>query len=489
MDTFPVDFQKYSFYLVGIKGTGMAALAELLVKWGASVRGSDTEERFYTDAILQELGIPYLEGFREENLNSPVDYVIYSAAYNPETHPELMKARSLGIPLVSYPEALGAISSVVPAAGIAGVHGKTTTTALAGTLVKTAGLAGFVLAGSAVSNFGNRSVYFGGKDFFIAETCEYRRHFLNFHPRWIVLTSVEPDHLDYFKDYEDILNAFVEYGLRLPEGGTLIFCADDPGATEAATRILQERTDIWGIPYGFTAPGPFHIDELEKGEGFLRFHLEGFVPGFELRVPGTHTVLNAAAAVALVTTIREQLLQESGERTGSCADTIEDKLVQGIGEFRGSRRRSEILGEAGGILFVDDYAHHPTAIRKTLEGFREFYPGRRLIVDFMSHTYSRTKALLPEFARAFGAADLVVLHKIYASAREKNRDTIRGLDLFQAVKEHHSRVYYFEEVMDALPFLQDQLKTGDILITLGAGDNFRLSHKLYEIFQNRRKAS
>ncbi|MCX7787996.1 MAG: UDP-N-acetylmuramate--L-alanine ligase [Spirochaetes bacterium] len=473
------DVSQLSFYLVGIKGTGMAALAELLVRLGAHVRGSDTHDTFYTDGILQALGIPYAEGFREENLDPSVDYVVYSAAYNPETHPELVRARRLGLPLVSYPEALGALSATLPSAGVCGVHGKTTTTALAGTLVKATGLGGCVLAGSAVANFGNRSTYFGGKDFFIAETCEYRRHFLHFHPRWIVLTSIEEDHLDYFRDYEDILQAFVEYGQRLPEKGTLIFCADDPGATEAAIQILRARPDIWAIPYGTTAEGPYRIFGIQTGKGSTRFQLDGFPLAFEIHVPGEHTVRNATAAIALVCTIREQLMQESGEG-GSCADAIEEGLVEGLSQFRGSKRRSEILGEASGILIADDYAHHPTAIRKTLEGFRSFYPERRLVVDFMSHTYSRTKALLEEFAQSFQVADAVILHKIYASARETNDGSVTGQDLFRAVQRNHPEVYYFEEVMDALPFLREYLKSGDLFITLGAGDNFRLSHALFD---------
>ncbi len=473
------DVSRLSFHLVGIKGTGMAALAELLVRLGARVYGSDTEDTFYTDEILKALGIPYAEGFREENLDPTVDYVVYSAAYSPETHPELVRARSLGIPLFSYPEALGALSATLPSAGVCGVHGKTTTTALAGTLVKAAGLGGCVLAGSAVSNFGNRSTYFGGKEFFIAETCEYRRHFLHFHPRWIVLTSIEEDHLDYFHDYEDILQAFVEYGLRLPEKGTLIFCADDAGATEAAIQIIQARPDIWAIPYGITAEGPYRVYGVQTGIGATKFHLDGFPLAFEIHVPGEHTVLNATAAIALVSTIREQLMQEAGEG-GSCADAIEEDLVAGVAQFQGSKRRSEIIGEVSGILIADDYAHHPTALRKTLAGFRSFYPNRRIVVDFMSHTYSRTKALLEQFARSFEAADTVILHKIYASAREKNDGSVSGQDLYRAVQKHHQKVYYFEEVMEALPFLQGYLKQGDLFITLGAGDNFRLSHALYE---------
>jgi UDP-N-acetylmuramate--alanine ligase len=351
---------------------------------------------------------------------------------------------------------------------------------MAGTLVKELGLSGSVLAGSAAANFGGRSTYSGGRDFFIAETCEYRRNFLDFHPRWMIVTSVEVDHLDYFKDYRDILSAFVEYGLQIAEGGSLIFCADDPGACEAAGQILTKRPDIWGLPYGTQADGPYRISEVEKRPGATRFRLDGFSSAFEVKIPGLHSVLNSAAAIALVCAIREDIRKAKGEYSSSCADRVEGDLVRALAAFRGSKRRSETLGEARGILFVDDYAHHPTAILTTLRGFRDFYPDRRLVVDFMSHTYSRTRALFAEFSRSFECADLLILHKIYASARESNETSLSGRDLFDAARRNHPHVEYFEEVLDAAPFLRAELRRGDLFITLGAGDNWQLGRLLYD---------
>ncbi|MDR3200779.1 MAG: UDP-N-acetylmuramate--L-alanine ligase [Spirochaetales bacterium] len=472
-DAFPKEIKNTRFYFVGIKGTGMAALAELLSRLGAKITGSDVADVFYTDSVLQNLGIPFFQGFNREQVPQDAAMVVYSAAYSAHTHPELLRAKELGLPLMTYPEALGAFSRRMPFAGIAGVHGKTTTTALAGTLVRELGLAGSVLAGSAVSNFDGRSTWPGGDDFFIAETCEYRRNFLAFRPRWIILTSVEEDHLDYFKDYADIRGAFLEYCRKLEKKGALIYCADERGACEVAREIQKERPDLRCIPYGRAADGEYRISHVTQKPGATVFRLAGIDTDFEARIPGFHTVLNAAAAAALVQIIQEDLGLPRKPETAAL-------LAKGVSSFRGSKRRSEILGEAGGILFMDDYAHHPTALKTTLAGLRSFYPGRRIVADFMSHTYSRTAALLDGFASSFDDADLLVLHKIYASAREAKTGGVSGKDLFEKVRPLHPAAVYFEEVMDAADYLKSELRPGDLFITLGAGDNWRLGKKLFD---------
>ncbi|MFP4564723.1 MAG: Mur ligase domain-containing protein, partial [Spirochaetia bacterium] len=224
-------------YMVGIKGTGMAALAELIFKKGGIVSGSDTEEKFYTDEVLGSLGISVIEGFSRTNLPEDVDLVVHSAAYSPDIHPELLAARERGLPVYAYPKALGLVSRLSPSTAVAGVHGKTTTTALIGTLVQRMGLPVSVLVGSAVPVLGGGSVYVGGDDHFVAETCEYRRHFMDFSPKRIILTSVEPDHLDYYSGYEDIVEAFVDFIMILPENGECIYCVDDPGTRDVVARV------------------------------------------------------------------------------------------------------------------------------------------------------------------------------------------------------------------------------------------------------------
>ncbi len=458
-------------YFVGIKGTGMTALAEIFRSRGAIVTGSDVDEKFYTDNILAELGIPVYEGFSENNLPDSIQLLVHSAAYQPDSHPEIMKARARGIEVLSYAEALGRLSIDPLAAGISGVHGKTTTTAMAGTLLREFGLPGTVLTGSAASNFDGRSTLVEGDRFFIAETCEYKRNFLNFRPDYLVITSIEPDHLDYYRDYDDVLSAFVEYAAKLSVNGRLIYCADDPGAVQAAELVQAARTDLIMIPYGFTADGEYRIIDFGRRPGQQYFRISKYHDDeFVLRVPGKHNILNITAATALI----ECILADNGF-TGSAVDGLQ----KGIYAFCGTKRRSEIVGDAGGVVIMDDYGHHPSAIKTTIEGLRDFYSDRRIIVDFMSHTYSRTEALIDGFASCFGSADLVLLHKIYASAREKT-GKITGKDLYNRVAALHPNVYYFEEVMDAADFIYDELRPGDLFVTMGAGDNWKLGLKIYD---------
>jgi UDP-N-acetylmuramate--alanine ligase len=451
-------------HMVGVKGTGMAALAELLVAAGARVRGSDVPEKFFTDEILDAAGVPYTGSFDPAHLDPTPDLVVHSAAYAPETNPELVEAGHRGLPIQVYPEALGTFSEGFQrAAGIAGVHGKTTTTALAGVVARALGLPVSVLAGSVVPDFGNRATLSLGDSLFLAETCEYKRHFLHFHPSAILVTSVELDHTDYFTSYDDIFQAFFEYALRLPPGGLLVYCADETGASALASAVRQRRSDVKLVPYGVRAEGDFRVLDRGFAPGESHFRLAGYPPLLSLRVPGTHNVLNAAGACALVFSLAERAVN---------SDDL-SAVAQALKSFRGSKRRSQLVGEAGGVLVMDDYGHHPTAVDLTLRGLKDFYPDRRLVVDFMSHTYSRTKALLEEFAHAFSAADEVVLHKIYASARETDTLGIDGRTLYGATALAHPHVSYFEEVADAVPYYLKSLKSGDLLVTMGAGDNWK----------------
>lgn len=460
----------------------MTALAEILVRAGAQVSGSDVPDVFYTDKILSNLGIRVYENFSEQNIPSGDSTIIYSAAYNLATNPELLEAKRRNLSLFSYPEALGAISRTMVSAGIAGVHGKTTTTAMAGSIMAQASFPATILAGSAVASFGDRCTMSLGNRYFIAETCEYRRHFLNFSPAVIVVTSVESDHQDYYPTYDSILEAFVEYGQRLPRNGTFIYCNDDPGARKVAERMQKDRKDLNFIPYGFSAAGDFSIQSSRQEEGRTSFKLGLFSEEFTLHVPGKHLVLDATGAIALCTTLYKL------EYPQTTTNVIQQFLLaarDALAVFRGSRRRSEVIGEAGGILFLDDYGHHPTAIKATLEGIKEFWPSHRIVVDFMSHTYSRTRALLDSFAESLTVADAIVLHKIYPSAREIPDPELNGRTLLGKVEKLSksrklSFLLYTEEPMDAIEKLERLLQPGDLFVTMGAGDNWKLGRALYE---------
>jgi UDP-N-acetylmuramate--alanine ligase len=463
-------------YFIGIKGTGMCALAELLSGDGARVSGSDTAEVFYTDAILKDLGIPYFEAFDAPHIRDEYALVIHSAAYGAYGNVEIAEALRRGIPVVKYTDALGAYSAMFDSSGVAGVHGKTTTTLIAGTMLAAAALPARVLAGSASANFGGRSTISVGNKYFVAETCEYRKHFLSFQPRRVLLTSVESEHQDFFPDYRSIRDAFVEYGERIKSGGELIYCADDSGARETAELLQKKRNDIKYTEYGFDADGFYKIVNYKTENGVSSFELGGIPYRWSVRVPGRHTVLNSAGAFALVKSIADSEGRVFDEQT-LC------KMGNALAGFSGGRRRSEIIGTAGGILFMDDYAHHPTAIKTTLAGLKEFYPGRRLVVSFMPHTYSRTAALFEDFARAFESADIVFLHKIYASAREVYDGGVTGLSLFEQTKTMHDNVYYSEEPLDAFQLLKPVLRAGDIFVTMGAGDNWKLCKALFKNYR------
>ncbi|MDR0382843.1 MAG: UDP-N-acetylmuramate--L-alanine ligase [Spirochaetaceae bacterium] len=470
-------------YFIGIKGAGTSALAELLHGAGVRVSGSDTDGVFYTCAILDALKIPYFEGFDPLHIASKrPDLVIHSAAYAPETNAEMAETLRRGIPLVKYTDALGAYSAMFDSSGVAGVHGKSTTTAIAGTLLAAAGLPAKILAGSATANFGGRSTITVGDKYFVAETCEYRKHFLKFRPRRVLLTGVESDHQDFFPTYESMLGAFVEYGENIESGGELIYCADDAGARETADILRKKRNDIKYTAYGFGADGFFNIKNSASGNGESVFELSGIPVRWAVRVPGRHTVLNSAGAIALVKSIADA---EGRRFDGALVNAISRALR----EFSGCKRRSEIIGEAGGILFMDDYAHHPTAIKTTLAGLKDFYPGRRLVASFMAHTYSRTAAMLSDFARSFESADVVFLHRIYASAREVNDGKVSGRLLFEKTRALHGDARYADDPLDAAGELKTVLREGDLFITLGAGDNWKLCDALFDYYSNREAAA
>ena len=500
------DLSRTHIHFTGIKGTGMAALVELCRYRGARISGSDVADRFYTDEILERLGIKSTL-FSADNIGQDIDLLIYSSAYKIDVNPELIAASKAGIPMLLYTEALGALSRSSFSCGIAGVHGKTTTTGITGMLLKSLNLPVQVIAGSIIRGFdeqgGGSCTLNRGSRFFVAETCEYQRHFMSFCPKKIILTGVESDHQDYYPTYESIRDAFVDYCLLLPEGGELIYCADDSGACETVSLVKQRRSDIVYTPYGFNAEGSFRLSLGKTEEGRQYFSINPFDKAFFIRISGKHTVLNAGAACALALALyAEHTENKTCTFSGDEKKALSEKLASGFASFSGAKRRSEIIASmrldggqlsdaaAKDILIMDDYAHHPTALKTTIEGLRSFYPERYIIVDFMSHTYTRTASLLEEFASSFSAADEVILHKIYASARESYDGSVSGKILYEKVCLNHKKVSYFEEPSDALDYLLQCCKKterGILFITMGAGDNWKLGRLLVDTLSAARK--
>lgn len=498
----PRNINGIHIHLVGIKGTGMAALVEILYSRGAIITGSDVSDYFYTDEILKKLSIS-VQPFSAANITDKIDYVIYSAAYNPLENPDLIAAVKFGIPCMLYTEALGSLSEHSYSVSVCGVHGKTTTTGIIGTILKELDIPAQVLAGSVINSFGDSCTLTNfpvKKDdsapkYFIAETCEYQRHFMSFFPSKIILTSVESDHQDYYPTYADIRDAFVGFICKLPTKGELIYCCDDPGATEVAELAKEIRSDIQLTPYGTTASGEYHI-RLEQPERERQNFILGNFGTITLQVPGVHFVRNAAGAFAVICSLLKN-------EKKSVKDLYKEQsylvlMKRALLNFTGGKRRSEIVGKTkndhgDSIIFIDDYAHHPTAIRTTLAGYKQFYEGRKIIVDFMSHTYSRTQALLADFAASFGSADILVLHKIYSSAREKASDfSVTGKILYEMAVQHTKMCKYFDEVMDAHDYLLSALNKpvsgkypeGILFVTMGAGDNWKIGKKLFEELSN-----
>ena len=504
----PQNLNGIHIHFVGIKGTGMAALVEIFYHNGAVITGSDVSERFYTDEIIEKLGLKALP-FAKENITDDVQYVVYSAAYKLDKNPDLIEAVKRNIPCLLYTQALGFYSSLAYSCGVCGVHGKTSTTGLVGTILKHIDdIPSQILAGSMINSFGNTCTYTSplieklepqdkkSKSIFVAETCEYQRHFMSFFPKKIILTSVELDHEDYYPTYEDIRQAFVDYICRLPMFGELIYCADDPGAVETALIAYNKRPDIHMVPYGVNAGGDYKLTFCSVENEKNNFKLDAFEKEFAIQMPGKHEVMDAAAAVALVC----QILRYFGKHPSEYAD----KIAEGLLAFTGGKRRSEVVRKfktpsGNDVIVLDDYGHHPTAVKTTLEGYREFYKGRKIILDFMSHTYSRTQGLLKEFSESMDSADVVILHKIYSSARENPADfNITGKDLYEKTLEHQNEkgttaaknnaIYYKEEILDAKDIAQSELEKplppeypdGYLFITMGAGDNWKLGKEIFK---------
>ena len=490
----PENVNGIHIHFVGIKGTGMAALVEILHERGAHITGSDVSERFYTDEILEKHSIKALP-FSEENITDDIKFVVYSSAYSKENNPDLIAATRKGIPLLLYSEALGELSRTCYSVGICGVHGKTTTTGLTGTILKNLDLSSQVLAGSIISSFGDsctmtsRNVKAESPKYFVAETCEYQRHFMAFHPNKIVLTSVESDHQDYYPTYQDIRNAFVDYICLLPQNGQLFYCADDEGAAETAGIAKSKRPDIQVIPYGEKAQGEYKLEFGEVKGGRHNFSIPS-IADFAISVPGDHNVRNACAAIAVCC----ELLKTEGEKPLDHIKQIQEALLS----FAGGKRRSEIVGQAvtptgNKVIFVDDYGHHSTAIKTTLAGYRDFYKGFMIVVDFMSHTYTRTAALLEEFAGSFTDADIVIINKIYGSAREDgSKASVTGEILAEHAKKYHKNVIYAGEFDEAAKIAQDILKKkpqqgyseGYLFVTMGAGDNWKVGSSILKAFES-----
>jgi UDP-N-acetylmuramate--alanine ligase len=443
-------------------------MARVLHGWGHSVSGSDQQASDLTRELSAE-GIRIYAGHRADWLGD-ADLVIVSSAV-PQGNPEVVEARCKGLPVLKRQQVLAELTAGKVTIAVAGTHGKTTTSAMIAWILSHAGLDPTFIVGGVLLNLSTNAAA-GLGPHFVIEADEYDRTFLGLEPDVGIVTTVEHDHPDCYPTFEDMRTAFAEFTAQLRPGGLLIVCGEDREARQLG--MLAESGGHRVTTYGLAGSWDWWAKGTELGNSavFEVWHRNGGQDGTEeqncrrlgecaLQVPGRHNVLNALAALA-----------------ASCEVGVEfGTAVAALTRFRGTARRFEIKGQRAGVTVVDDYAHHPTEIRATLGAARIKFPGRSIWAVFQPHTYSRTVTLLDDFATAFGDADHVVVTGIYA-ARERNTWAVTGNDI--VARMDHPDASYVETLDGAVEILLDRLSSGDVVLTLGAGDSYLIGERILE---------
>lgn len=437
-------FTGKKIHFIGIGGSGMSGLARIALADGITVSGSDAKDSSVLSA-LAALGATVYASHDASHIDG-VDIVIYSTAIA-ATNPEMVRAAELSIPILTRAKALAELMSGNRAIAVAGTHGKTTTSSMATVAFQSCGVDPSFAIGGILTASGSNA-HRGSGEFFIAEADESDGSFIEYHPDAAIVTNIEHDHVDFFATAQAVTDAFASFATTISDNGYLIYCADDAGS-----RLLGE-SDLAcsAISYGESEGADLRIDQIElhAGGSTARALWRGSVVGrIELVVPGRHNLLNAAAVLAL----------------GLAYELPAPSLLQGLHSFRGAGRRFELKATVHGIRIIDDYGHHPTEIKVTLDTARRFADSGRVIVIFQPHRYSRTQAFLDDFARTLDLADDVTLLEIYAASEKP----IAGVssDLIAAKMSHGKFVPNFAEATDRVVELA---QPGDVIITLGAGD-------------------
>lgn len=450
-------------HFIGIGGISMSGLAMILCNKNFTVSGSDSARSPLT-THLESLGCHIAYPQSADNITPDIDLVVYTAAIHPD-NPEYAQAVRVGIPMMARAELLGQImANYKTAVNIAGTHGKTTTTSMLSEILLAADADPTISVGGILKDIGG-NIRIGRSDLFVTEACEYTNSFLSFNPTMNIILNVKEDHLDFFKDLADIRASFRRFVERLPEGGTLIINSDiedyeyfckglNVKVITVGSNPDKSTYSARGIAYDDL--GRCHYTLLKNGEPYGI----GEESSIDLMVPGIHNVYNSLAAIAAALEL----------------DIPIAAIKKGLAEFYGTNRRFERKGVFNGVTVVDDYAHHPDEIKATLAAAGH-YPHKTLWVAFQPHLYSRTKLLLDRFAAELSAADKVILADIYA-ARETNTYGISSEDLMNKIKALGTECYYFHTFDEIEKFLQKNCINGDLLITMGAGDIYKVGEDL-----------
>lgn len=444
-------------YLVGICGSGMKALAEVFLGQGWRVSGADLHAVSPAGTILQQAGAQIFTQHATQQVAEDVTLLVYSPAVS-EDNPERRIARLRGIPQFAYHQQLGRMMEGKTGISIAGTHGKSTTTALTGWILSQAQFNPTVVVGAQQVN-GVSNGWSGNGPHFVAESCEYRRHFLALRPKYAVILGVESDHFDCFHGTQETIAAFHEFANRVPPNGLILYRGDCNGA-RAACRDALARSETFSLERGSTWTAA-EISRTQEGY-FAKVEYQGdYFCDLELRIPGRHHLNNALASAALCF------------HQGVSPEAISDATKK----FRGIRRRFEVLRDWCGARVIDDYAHHPTAIRATIETAREYFPGHRLHCVFQPHQISRTLGLWEEFAESFENVDQVTIVPVFG-ARESFQFELREVSqkLAEVISAKGVRATFQDSLDQTRASLDDTLRPGDVLLTLGAGDIDRIHY-------------
>lgn len=441
-------------HFVGIGGSGMSGIAEVLLNLGYKVSGSDLKETPVTKR-LAKLGAKIFVGHEASNVEE-AQVVVTSTAVASQ-NPEVLAARAKGVPVIPRIEMLAELARLKYTIAIAGTHGKTTTTSMVAFVLQSGGLDPTVVVGGRLKHIDSGALL-GKGEYLVAEADESDGSFLKLSPALAVITNIDNDHLDYYGTFERICEAFVEYASRVPFYGCVIACLDDPHVRAHIGRMTRRV-----VTYGADLAAEFRAANVQvdpDGTWFEVFHKNNSLGKVRLRVPGRHNVLNALAAVAI----------------GHELNIPFTKVAEGLGLFDGVGRRMELKGEKDGITVIDDYGHHPTEIRATLSGLRERYPSRRLVVLFQPHRYSRTQALWADFANCFRNADKVFILDIYPAGEKPIEGVTSELILHEMRKTHPAASGLPSPVR--ADTLRSLLESGDVVVTLGAGDVWKIGEEL-----------
>ncbi len=437
-------------HFIGIGGIGMSGIAEILLDQGFAVSGSDRSLSEVTER-LQRLGAPIYEGHRAENIAADVDTVVYSSAVQSE-NPELIEAQRRKIPIVRRAEMLAEVMRLKYGIGIAGTHGKTTTTSMTSLVLMEGGLDPTVIVGGKLSGLGGTNARLGRGDFIVVEADEYDRSFLSITPTIAVLTTLETDHLDCYRDLEDIKNAFVQFAQKVPFYGFIVLCLDEPALLDIMPFLNKKKI----ITYGLNPQADVQAVDIRHADNQSFYTLvknNAELGTITLQVPGKHNVQNSLGAIAV----------------GLELGIPFEKIKAGIEKFSGVYRRWEKKGEASGITLYDDYAHHPTECKATLAGVKAGWR-RRVVCVFQPHLYSRTRDFYEDFGKSFLLSDVLIVTDVYP-AREEPIQGITGELIVNAAKQFgHKEAHYVQDKKKVPAFLKSIVKPGDIVVTMGAGD-------------------